>query len=116
MATKEDWNNCVMKMWVCVRKHNHDIPSDVLDEMRDKLMYDKEPVITDLVKKRYIYSYCAYVETKTQKFHIDGIANMEKRIVDMADYMELKCVIVEQHDWLMDHPITILSLVPLGEI
>jgi hypothetical protein len=35
---REEWKRNVMLMWVCVRKHDCNIPSDVLDYMRDELL------------------------------------------------------------------------------
>jgi len=35
---REEWKRNVMLMWSCVRKHDSNIPSDVLDYMRDELL------------------------------------------------------------------------------
>ena len=60
---------------------------------------------------RYIYHYCAaYQEIPSAINYIDGIAQMEDRIVTIEDYRELKAQICEDHAEIL----TIRSLSFIG--
>lgn len=38
LAPRTDWERHVIDAWATVRKHNHSIPDDVLDEMKARLL------------------------------------------------------------------------------
>lgn len=60
---------------------------------------------------RFVYHYCAKYERTAGKItYIDGIAQLEKRIVCMDDYERLKKIINEENCDIM----TIVSLEFLG--
>lgn len=49
-------------------------------------------------KGRYIYQYCFSYQVNFKMIKIDGIAQMENRIVSQSDYLDLKSQIAPEID------------------
>ena len=90
---QEEWKKNVMLMWVCVRKHDSSVPSDVLDFMRENLLSAAKQStqrVTEQDAREILEGFCKFGHYSSEIGAFLGDSDCRALLAKLNDKSELE--------------------------